>query len=154
MALRGGFESADGPTNWMFRGFGPLALCCPYQIYCSKLGSGVETWSYIYLIVSFVLATYSNWTPQSTVQSAIFVSFRATRHDRTPVLLLAGDRQRFAMPRNLAHCVHLFLNTLLQALHYGIEMSMFLPRDSVRWKKRANFLWDKSIGAIVLPQAR
>ena len=99
-------------------------------------------------------ATYSNWTPRSIVQSAIFVSFRATRHDRTPVLLLAGDRQWFAMPRNLAPCVHLFLNTLLQVLHYGIEMSMFLPRDSLRWKKRANFLWDKSICAIVLPQAR
>ena len=98
--------------------------------------------------------SHSKWTPQSGVQSAIFVSFRATRHDRTPVLLLAGDRQWFAMPRNLAPCVHLFLNTLLLVLHYGIEMSMFLPRDSLRWKKRANFLWDKSVGAIVLPQAR
>ena len=139
-------------TNWILRGF-----CLLWQLPVSDLllKIGERCWNVIiHPVFAFVLAIYSNWTPQSTVQSAIFVSFRATRHDRTPVLLLAGDRQRFAMPRNLAHCVHLFLNTLLQALHYDIEMSMFLPRDFVRWKKRANFLWDKSIGAIVLPQAR
>ena len=136
--------------------FGALALfgsLLPISDLLLKIGE--RCWNVIiHPVFAFVFAIYSNWTPQSTVQSAIFVSFRATRHDRTPVLPLAGDRQRFAMPRNLAHCVHLFLNTLLQALHYDIERSMFLPRDSVRWKKRANFLWDKSIGAIVLPQAR
>ena len=151
MALRGGFGSADGSTNWMLRGFGPLWLSAAHIRFIAQNWGAVlkrDLTSRVRFCFSHLLKL------NSTVQSAIFVSFRATRHDQTPILLLAGDRQRLAMPRNLAHCVHLFLNTLLQALHYGIEMSMFLPRDSVRWKKRANFLWDKSIGAIVLPQAR
>ena len=152
MALRGGFGSADGSTNWMLRGFGPLWLSAAHIRFIAQNWGAVlkrDHTSRVRFCLSHLLK--SNF---KVYKSAIFVSFRATRHDRTPVLLLAGDRQRFAMPRNLAHCVHLFLNTLLQALHYDIEMSMFLPRDSVRWKKRANFLWDKSIGAIVLPQAR
>ena len=136
-------------TNWILRGF-----CLLWQLPDSDLLLKIgelkrDHTSRVRFCLSHLLIL--NFKVH---KSAIFVSFRATRHDRTPVLLLAGDRQRSAMPRNLAHCVHLFLNTLLQALHYDIEMSMFLLWDFVRWKKRANFLWDKSIGAIVLPQAR
>ena len=148
----GGFGSADGSTNWMLRGFGPLWLSAAHIRFIAQNWGAVlkcEHTPRVRFCFSHLLKL--NFKVH---KSALFVSFRATRHDRTPVLLLAGDRQRFAMPRNLAHCVHIILNTLLQVLHYGIEMSMFLPRDSVRWKKRANFLWDKSVGAIVLPQAR
>ena len=154
----------DGVERWVWVGrwprltecYGALTLLSsllPISDLLLKIGE--RCWNVIiHPVFAFVLAIYSNWTSKSInrLYSCPFV--QRTRHDRTPVLLLAGDRQRFAMPRNLAHCVHIILNTLLQVLHYGIEMSMFLPRDSVRWKKRANFLWDKSIGAIVLPQAR
>ena len=113
--------------------YGALALfgsLLPISDLLLKIGE--RCWNVIiHPVFAFVLAIYSNWTSKSInrLYSCPFV--QRTRHDRTPVLLLAGDRQRFAMPRNLAHCLHIFLNTLLQALHYGIEMSVFLPQDSV-----------------------
>ena len=108
MALRGGFGSADGSTNWMLRGFGPLWLSAAHIRFIAQNWGAVlkcEHTPRVRFCFSHLLKL--NFKVH---KSALFVSFRAKRHDGTPVLLLAGDRQRFAMPRNLAHCVHIILN--------------------------------------------
>ena len=139
-----GFGWAGGLNNWTLRGF-CLLRQLPISDLLLKIGVVLkcDTMS----IPSFPILYFEE---QSSIGLVDVLSCNVI-WNWTPALLLE-ERQGIAMLRNTVCRVQLTSSHI--DCWYCCDMALkwaCFPRDVVRRKKRANFLWDNSIGGIVLP---